>query len=297
MYIYIYIYMYKCEKCERTYNYISLLRKHEKNKRSCVNNEDYTKKISLLDETIKNKINESIKSIDKCIYCNKNFLNKGNLSKHLQNNCKTIKDLYYKKKKLIEKKEKLIENEKFIRQENELKKMRKDIAKLLKNQTKNINITNNITNINSNNKLVININSFGKEDLSHITVEDYKKYLTGFFPGFIKFIEKIHFDENMPSNHNICITNLQSNNLYICDDNEWLVKNKKEELDKFILKKYNILTEKCCELEEKKIISENIVNDFMKFTKNYEDNEAKKITKNDIMLMIYNNRKKIKFEP
>ena len=65
----------------------------------------------------------------------------------------------------------------------------------------------------------------------------------------------------------------------------------------YILKKYNILTEKCCELEEKKMISENVVNDFIKFTKNYQDIDAQKITKNDIMLMMYNNRKKIKFEP
>ena len=282
--------MYKCEKCEKEFKYNSVFIKHQNKKRSCMNNDDYLNKINDITTMIDNKIKESLESNITCLFCNKNFLNKGNLSKHLQNNCNSKKDLYNKK-------DKLIENEKFIRQENELKKMRKDIAKLLKNQSKNINITNNVTNINSNNKLVININSFGKEDLSHITVEDYKKYLTGFFPGFIKFIEKIHFDENMPSNHNICITNLQSNNLYICDDNEWLVKNKKEELERFILKKYNILTEKCCELEEKKIISENIVNDFMKFTKNYEDTEAKKITKNDIMLMIYNNRKKIKFEP
>jgi hypothetical protein len=45
------------------------------------------------------------------------------------------------------------------------------------------------------------------------------------------------------------------------------------------------------------MISENVVNDFIKFTKNYQDIDAQKITKNDIMLMMYNNRKKIKFEP
>ena len=79
----------------------------------------------------------------------------------------------------------MIENEKFIRQENELKKMRKDIAKLLKNQSKNINITNNVTNINSNNKLVININSFGNESLSHITINDYKRLEKIFIKPFL----------------------------------------------------------------------------------------------------------------
>ena len=44
---------------------------------------------------------------------------------------------------------------------------------------------------------------------------------------------------------------------------------KKIEIKTLKEKKYNILTEKCCELEEKKMISENVVNDFIKFTKKY----------------------------
>jgi hypothetical protein len=219
--------MYKCEKCEKVFKFNSLFIKHQNKKRTCMNNDDYLNKINDINIMIENKMKESLESNITCLFCNKDFLNKGNLSKHLRNNCSNIRELHDKKNKLIE-------NEKFLKQENELKKMRNDIAKLLKNQMKNINITNNVTNINNinnNNKLVININSLGKEDLSHITVEDYKRYLTGFFPGFIKFIEKIHFDENMPSNHNICITNLKSNNLFVYNDNEWLTKNKREELD------------------------------------------------------------------
>ena len=68
----------------------------------------------------------------------------------------------------------------------------------IKNQSNNITINNTI-----NNNLTVNINSFGKEDLSHITLEDYKKYLNGFFKGFIEFIEKVHFDKNSPKNRNL----------------------------------------------------------------------------------------------
>ena len=40
---------------------------------------------------------------------------------------------------------------------------------------------------------MVNINSFGNESLSHITINDYKRFLSGLFPGFIKFIEKVRY--------------------------------------------------------------------------------------------------------
>ena len=258
-------------------------------------------KLNNIDNKINQNINDSVKNI-KCIFCEKIFNKKYNVSRHIYNCCLEYKKyieeknnilenkiiIIKQKNKLIENKNKLLddkqkysdeinnlnkekiliiknEQEKNNNINNDIKQLRLDMAKLLKKKSQNINITNN--------NLMLNINSFGNENLSHITINDYKNFFTGFFPGFIKFIEKIHFDENMPSNHNICITNLKSNNLFVYNDNEWLTKNKREELDRFILKKYNILTEKCCELEEKKMISENVVNDFIKFTKNYQDIE------------------------
>jgi hypothetical protein len=140
---------------------------------------------------------------------------------------------------------------------------------------------------------MVNLNNFGKEDLSHITLNDYKKFLGGFFPGFIKFIEKVHFDDNAPANHNINITNLKSKYLHIYEDNQWTAKEKADVLDKFISKKYSFLVDKCEELEESNQLSEKIIEDFMQFTQNYKDEEAKKNTQNKISLMIYNNKDKI----
>ena len=163
---------------------------------------------------------------------------------------------------------------------NDIKQLRLDMAKLLKKKSQNINITNN--------NLMLNINSFGNENLSHITINDYKNFFTGFFPGFIKFIEKIHFDENMPENHNICITNLKSNFMFTYNKGKWLSKDKNHTIDTFIAKKYNILVNKLDELEELKQIDEKILEKFNAFAKNYLDAEAQRNTKNDIMLMIYN---------
>ena len=177
----------------------------------------------------------------------------------------------------------------------EIKELRNTVAKLLKKKMQNINITNNkITNNKiTNNNLMVNINSFGNESLSHITINDYKRFLSGLFPGFIGFIEKVHFDENAPENHNICITNMNSKYLFTHDKGEWLSKDKADTIDKFIAKKYNILVDKFDELEEKNELDDKILERFNIFSKNYQDKEAQKNTKNDIMLMIYNNKTKV----
>ena len=145
-----------------------------------------------------------------------------------------------------------IKNSKF-----EINELRNMVAKLLQKKSQNINITNN--------NLMLNINSFGNENLSHITINDYKNFFTGFFPGFIKFIEKIHFDENMPENHNICITNLKSNFMFTYNKGKWLSKDKNHTIDTFIAKKYNIFVNKLDELEGLNQIDENILEKFNAF--------------------------------
>ncbi len=120
-----------------------------------------------------------------------------------------------------------------------------------------------------------------------------KKYLNGFFPGFIKFIEKVHFDDNS-NNKNICITNLKSKYLSIHDGNKWITQDKNEVIGKLMNNKLNILNDKCEEFEESNKINEKIINNFEEFRTNYNNDESKKYTKNKIISMIYDNKDKIK---
>lgn len=196
------------------------------------------------------------------------------------------------KNKISDEKNKLIDQKKIQLKDEEIKYLRNEIQKLMLKQ--NINITNNITNNKTiNNNLTININSFGEEDLSHITNKDYRKFLNSYFPGLINYIEKVHFDENKPENHNICITNLRSKHIFIHDKGKWLTKKKNDIIDRFIAKKYDMLTEKCCELEELNEIDVKILNNFEQFSENYKNSEAQKNNRDDIILMIYNNKDKI----
>ena len=199
------------------------------------------------------------------------------------------------KNTLFEEKNKLLEgNIKVNKIDKENKELKSLVNKLSK---KHFSINQTINNVNNTQNNIMVINSFGKENLNHITIEDYKKYLNKFFPGFIEFIEKIHFDENAPQNHNIFISNLKSKYLSVFDDGKWITKEKNDIIDDLIIKKYNLLSDKCEQLEESKQINDKTIRNFEELCENYDNKESQKTTKKNIMLMIYNNKDKIKNKP
>jgi hypothetical protein len=305
---------YICEKCNKNFNYNYLLERHLKRKNPCVslNNllVNYNQDILEIDNKINDLIRESIKSNNMCKFCNHSFSKKGNLERHINISCIEKKALLEKKCIIQDKKNKIeseiyqqqiYKNSKNIEQtqhinklENEIDMLKKTVEKLLKEQSSkqqnnNIMFQQIINNVGENN--IPNINSFGKENLTHISENDYKKYMSGFFPGFVNFIKKIHFDDGMPENHNIYFTNLNSKYLYIYEDNKWITQQKNDIIDKLINKKFILLDNKCEEYEDKEINLETI-NKFREFQENFTDLEAQKNTKNDVMLLLYNNRDK-----
>ena len=308
--------MFNCTKCLKEFKYNYLLVRHNNRKTSCISKEivkeemlssnntsskgkNIDKKIKIINDDIK-KINDELElnmqnciQNKKCIKCDRIFSKQYNLIRHITNICFFVIKLNENKNKLLEEKKNLVDEKNNFTMKIENEQLRKMVVNLLKKKSPNINITN-ISNKVINNNLNVSINSFGNENLSHITNNDYKKFLTGFFPGFIQFIEKVHFDENVPENHNISITNLKSKYIYIYDGDKWISKERNETIDNFIAKKYNLLVHKFDELGENKIIDEKVIEKFNKFSINYQDKEAQKNTKNDVIMMLYNNKNKIK---
>ena len=210
--------MFECNKCYKNFTHKYLLDKHLINKTPCDKPkkiiEYLTIKIDEININLDKLYNLSLQSKKKCFYCENNFSTKQNLERHIENYCIDKKKILEDKFKYID----IIENKK-----NDLKiiiennKMLKKI-KRLKRERNNINIINNTINNNNNNNTInivmnnnIQLNAFGKEDLSHLNNDDYKNYITNLLPGLIKYITDIHYSDAMPANQNICIPKLTSN--------------------------------------------------------------------------------------
>jgi hypothetical protein len=159
-----------------------------------------------------------------CEFCNKAYSRIDNLNRHIKTYCEKAKESVSYKELFIETKKQLIE---------EKEEFKKQIEILL---TKVGNTTNHI-----NNTQNIQLNSYGKEDMSHIT-DSLKNQLLKIPYGMIpKMIEAVHFNENKPENKNIAFTNKKDNKIKIYRNNKWIYRDKDETINDLIDGKYYLL--------------------------------------------------------
>jgi hypothetical protein len=99
----------------------------------------------------------------------------------------------------------------------------------------------NNNNVQTNNNVVININSFGQERISHII--DDKEFLTTCLMGksISRLIENIYCDKEHPENRNVRIKNRNDKLAEIHMDGEWVVIDQNEALQTLLDKGYTIL--------------------------------------------------------
>ena len=166
--------------------------------------------------------------------------------------------------------------------EEERKHLYKQIEKLL-DKVGNTTINNNQTNN-------IQLNSYGKEDLSHIT-DSLKTQLLKIPYGMIpKMIEAIHFSQCKPENNNISLSNIRDNKIKIFSGDKWIYKNKDETINDLVDGKYFILdTHYKKNLE---ILTDFNRNNYEKFSDYYDEGDKKLIEqlKTECELVLLNNR-------
>ena len=174
-----------------------------------------------------------------CFYCDSTFKNKTHLYRHMKSRCKVLKE----EKKLQEEKEELklqLEEERELNKlerehyKEEREKLYKCIEKLLA-KTGNTNTT---INIGKQTNQSINLNSYGKEDISHITDSMKDELIKLPYSGVSKMIEYVHFNKEKPENRNIAITNKKEKMIKVYEDNKWKYKDKDETLDELIQTNY-----------------------------------------------------------
>jgi hypothetical protein len=289
--------MFECQKCYKIFKYNYLFEKHQSNRIKCDKPQKIIKnlmtKIEQIDNNIDNLEKISLEAQTTCFYCNEIFTYKYNLTRHLNNRCDSRRQLIEDKNKyndmIIVKKEEINKNNiQKLELKEELKQCKKEIKKMQKNIIIN---NNNNMNVVMNNNVIIN--SFGKEDLSHITDEKYKQYIKKLFPGVLSYIKDVHFSPEKPENHNICIPKLNSKSIAIYENGQWNAGKKQDIIHKLLSKKITILDSKSNKLDVNNEINKKDFDAYNDFITEYYSNDKKKKVYNDVALLLYNNRKNI----
>jgi hypothetical protein len=227
-----------------------------------------------------------------CDKCNKNFEKKDSYIKHLNRKTPCVKitdkielikleltENHIKETKKIEKKLRKEFNDKLEEQKLETKKIISQLFEQLavekeKNKVINNNVTINNTNNNNTNNIqqnnTIKLNPYRKEDLSHITDQEYNRLLSLGYGSVPSFVKKIHFNDEKPENHNILLSRADCNDIYVYNnENEWECKDKNIVIEQIISDKTNMLYNK--RLDKDDIKSYKFDNYFASF-----ENEDKK---------------------
>jgi hypothetical protein len=220
----------------------------------------------------------------KCKHCNKIFKQNNNYNRHIRNNCKVQKESKEEKENIYQE---LVKQMKKLEDQNkelceELKKMKSNTI------TKNSNNTKNVKNSNNTNN-TINLVAFGKEDLSHITEEVYKKILGKGTQSILELINNVHFNENKPEHCNVYISNIRDKYAMIYDGKEWILKNQDNVITDLLEYKKDNLIDKFDDLLDK--LSPSTIVKFKRFLDKADDDETINMIKKDIKLLLYNKRK------
>ena len=271
----------KCYRCGKIFSKQYFLNRHLERKFPCkLLIPSNTEVIPKLKPVLKSKDSGHI-----CNYCKNIFSQSSSLYRHLYNNCCKVKT------KQDNEKEKL-----FMELITELENNKREITELKKQVDKN-KVGNNINNSSSaiigdnnivNNTVTFNMVAFGKEDLSHLTLRDWKRILGRQYKSIEDLIIKTHFDKDKPEHQNIYISNLRSKYIMIHDGKNWIVKNRKDTVDDLYDEKAYIIFNKVEELTGQ--IPIKIVDKFNKIKTGYDEDDIRKALIKDIDLVLYNQR-------
>ena len=142
-----------------------------------------------------------------CDNCGKEFSRKDNLKRHMDTRCKSQKVLDC---------DKVDYKEMFYLMKGELEKEKQEFKKQISILLEKVgNTTNHITNTQN-----IQLNSYGNEDLSHISESLKTKLIKMPFGMIPKMIEAVHFNDERPENKNIALTNKKDNKIMVFKNNK-----------------------------------------------------------------------------
>lgn len=221
-----------------------------------------------------------------CKYCGKPFKHMQSMYYHIKYTCKQnngeedLKELVRLMNLQIDQQRCQLE-----KKDEQLERQSKHIEKLMEKLKVPNNITNNI--IQNNN---IQLLSYKDTDTSHLTDKDYIQSIKQVTFCVKDMIEKIHFNPTKPENMNIYISNMKDKYLMVYEDGNWNLKNKMNEINSLYESKEMMIEEW---LESGQHKYPELQSKFLQYLNNKENDETMNMVKEEIKLMMYNNKKKV----
>ena len=286
---------YKCITCCRLFNKKYSYNRHLNRKFPC-------KKLTPANTELHRHENTG-KHI--CNYCNKTYTRLFSLNRHLNDRChiknreneekgEIYKQLVNQMQEMQKQNKKTQrQNKKLIKEIGKLKK--KAIVKANKNCNNNSNnITNidkqqnNITNIDKQQNINITLNAHGREDMEFLTETNIKNILLHGCKAVEKLIKTVHFDKNIPNNHNIYIPSIKDTHVMIYDGKDWVLTHKDSIVRELYDSKSDYLIDKYDKLSD--TLDERTNKTFGRFKRIVDNEQSVDRIRKDIKLILYNNR-------
>jgi hypothetical protein len=278
-----------CKYCNKEYSSQSSRSNHIKKYHQTESEQN----VSNISTNVSNDVsNVSNVSIFKCLVCNENFKSRTTKWRH-EKICEKSDNINKTKSKNEEKIEK-IEKE-MLEYKKEVEVLKNQLQKALKIHPKTLNKINNQLNNHGtiNNITIIQL---GSENLSKVLNDKQKRFILDRQAMSLNhLVDLIHVSGKYKKFQNVYITNLQSTFAYRFDEklNKFIAVNKNELLTDIVdSRMYDIqkfYQEIYPELEPKKAAQ---IKKFIDRMGNEED-ELKDVKKEEIKLILYNNREKI----
>jgi len=253
------------------------------NKNSSKNEEESSKNEELL------KIPQNSSFSNQCKYCEKILSRSDNLARHY-NNCKekikTDQANQYMQElvKLLNEKDDKIS--KFDQELDEKNKLIKDLIQKAGIQ----NSGTIVQNIQNNIKLL----AYDKTDISDLTEKDFIRCFNHNNMCVPHLLKRIHFNRKKPENHNVFLSNLKSGYIMLYDGKQWNTYNRDEVIDDMFDEKHDILEQKYEEWVDVGKDYPIIYYKFRRYLEKVNNYVVMKKIKDEMKLVLYNNRNIIK---
>ena len=241
-------------------------------------------------EEYKESLNRANKDKLKCKYCEKQFSFSQSLYRHYKI-CKEKKKDDEEKKNLLELVNKL--NEQLVLKDKQLNEELRKKNDQIDEQNKQINELIKKAGITQNIQQNIKILAYKNTDISHLTDQDYMYCLNRSNMCIPNLIKKIHFDPQRPENHNVYISNIKNKYIMIYDGNKWNLHNQDETIEDLIDTNEFVLEQKLEEWVENGKDYPDIMRKFTRYLEKKEKDDVLNKIKEEIKLILFNNRKTI----